>query len=180
MRLRLVGLGVAFGICLVASNAQAQDTGFSDPFFLYYGYFLPRQNALASQPQPEDFYRNQSVQRQYSAQTDVKGLYDTSSYLGQDELNPLSPFGLRSGSTRMVRTVATGLPTTARGPSHNAPSNRFLSHGAYFPTIRSGSGRRPPGSGAAAGLSTAGAAGYGGGTGRSPLIPPMTPSARPR
>lgn len=141
MRLRLVGLCVAFGLSLFAtSTARAQDTGFSDPFFLYYSYFLPRQNALAAQPQPEDFFRNQSFQRQAAAQNDRAGLYDNGSYLGQDELDPMKPYGRQGGSSRSVRTVATGLPSTVSKKGHSAPGQSFQRHNAYFPTIRSGMG----------------------------------------
>ena len=102
MRLRLVGLGVAFGLSLFAtSTAHAQDSGFSDPFFLYYSFFLPRQNALAAQGQPEDFFRNQSLQRQSAAQGDRAGLFDPTSTLGQEDLDPNRSFGRQSGSSRV-------------------------------------------------------------------------------
>ena len=85
MRSRRIGLGaLVFGLLACGSSARAQDGGFSDPFFLYYGYFLPRQSALASQSQPEDFYRGQAAQRSYAAQTDRAGLYDPSSSIGLD------------------------------------------------------------------------------------------------
>jgi hypothetical protein len=142
MRIRLLGLGLAFGLSLFASSARAQDAGFSDPFFLYYGFFLPRQNALASQAQPEDFYRNQGLQRQYAAQVDRSGLYGENGYIGQEELNPLSPFGTRSGSTRMVRTVPQGLRTTVSLRGHSAPPDTFQQTRNYFPGQRSGMGPR--------------------------------------
>ena len=141
MRLRLVGLSVAFGLSLFAtSNAHAQDSGFSDPFFLYYSFFLPRQNALASQGQPEDFFRNQSLQRQTAAQGD-RGLYDSISAPGQEELDPMRPYGRQSGSSRTVRTVSAGLRTTVSLRGHSAPADNFQRTGAYFPGMRSGMGR---------------------------------------
>lgn len=165
MRLRLVGLGVAFGFSLFATTtARAQDTGFSDPFFLYYSYFLPRQNALASQAQPEDFYRNQSLQRQSAAQSDRAGLFEPISSLGQDDLDPNRPFGRQSGSSRTVRTVSAGIRTTVSLRGHSAPTDTFQRTGAFFPGIRSGRGRG------------ARAAGFGGGSAlgapaRSSLVP---------
>jgi hypothetical protein len=177
MRVRLLGLAVAFGLSLLATSARAQD-GFSDPFFLYYGYFLPRQNALASQGQPEDFYRNQGLQRQYAAQTDRSALYGDNGYLGQDELNPLSEFGKRSGSTRMVRTVPKGLRTTVSLKGHSAPPDQFQQTKSYFPGMRNGMGPRPQGAVSLNG--GVGSVGRGGGGGMSPLVPGNggMPSAR--
>ena len=158
MRTRWIGLGaLMLGLsALGGSTAKAQDGGFSDPFFLYYGYFLPRQNALAHQAQPEDLYRAQAVQRTYAATTDRQGLYDPSSAIGYDELDPLRPFGTRTGSSRLTPTVPTGLRTSIARTGHSAPRSYFTNHGSYFPSIRSGSGspsRRGPAvsSGAAAG-----------------------------
>ena len=172
MRVRLIGLAVVFGASLVATSAHAQD-GFSDPFFLYYGYFLPRQNALASQAQPEDFYRNQGLQRQYAAQTDRSALYADSGYLGQEELNPLSAFGTRSGSTRMVRTVPKGLRTTVSLKGHSAPPDTFQQTKNYFPGMRPGMGVRPQGGGLAGGPLSGGVGSVGRGStgGMSPLVP---------
>lgn len=142
MRTRLLGLAAALILGSLGSTARAQDGGFSDPFFLYYGWYLPRQNALATQPQPEDFYRAQGTQRAYQAQVaaDRAGLYDPASTIGLDELDPLRPFGTRTGSTRMVRTVATGLPTTVARAGHSAPVGHYSRVGSYYPTLRSGRG----------------------------------------
>jgi len=151
MRKLLLGFGILLGLGFLAPTAKAQDGGFSDPFFLYYGYFLPRQNALAAQGQPEDFYRAQSVQRQAAAQTDRRGLYEVAG-IGEDELDPLREFGTRSASTRMVATIPTGLRTTVSGRGHSAPPGYFARTASgpqrtYFPTLRSGAGSarsRPP------------------------------------
>lgn len=148
MRSRRIGLGaLVFGLLACGSSAHAQDAGFSDPFFLYYGYFLPRQNAMAAQGQPEDFIRARAAQRSYTAATDRAGLYDAASSIGIEELDPLRPYGTRTGSTHMARTVATGLPSSVTRRGHSAPRSHYQNHGSYFPTIRSGSGgasRRAP------------------------------------
>lgn len=148
MRLRRIGLGImALGLLSAASStARAQDGGFSDPFFLYYGYFLPRQAALATQAHPEDLYRAQAAQRNYAAAVDRSGLMDPGAGIGYDELDPNRPFGLRSGSTNMVRTTPTGLPSSVARTGHSAPRQHFANHGSYYPTIRSGvtAARRPP------------------------------------
>lgn len=144
MRAFLIGLGSVIVLGSFGTSVQAQDGGFSDPFFLYYGYFLPRQNALAAQAQPEDYYRAQSIQRQAAAQTDRQGLYDPLSSIGLDELDPLRPFGSRSGSTRMVATTPMGLRTSVSQRGHSAPGSYYARTSAagktYYPTLRSGFG----------------------------------------
>jgi len=140
MRSRLLGLAAALILSSFGSTARAQNGGFSDPFFLYYGWYLPRQSAMAAQPQPEDFYRAQGSQRAYQAQaaSDRTGLYDPAGGIGMEELDPLRPFGTRSGNTRMVRTVARGLPTTVSRSGHAAPASHFRRTGSYYPSMRSG------------------------------------------
>jgi len=139
MRPSLIGLAVVLGLGMFAPASRAQDAGFSDPFFLYYGFFLPRQAALAAQPQPEDNIRNLSVQRQASVQNDRAGLYDPIGRLGMDELDPLRPFGQRTGSSRLARTASTGLPVNH--VNGRGPAGYYNNHGSYYPTIRSGQGR---------------------------------------
>jgi hypothetical protein len=141
MRLGRIGLGIiAFGLLsATASTARAQG-GFSDPFFLYYGYFLPRQNALATQAQPEDLYRAQAAARSYAASVDRSGLYDPGSAIGLDELDPNRAYGTRTGSTNMVRTNPSGLVTSISRTSHSAPRTHFARHGSYYPGIRGGGG----------------------------------------
>ncbi len=140
---RLV-LIVALGFGLFSPSAKAQNSGFSDPFFLYYGFYLPRQAALAAQRQPEDNIRALSAQRQYTAQTDSAGLFAPIAPIGADELDPLRPFGTRSGSTRLARTSMAGLP--AGNVSGRGVSGYHNSVGSYYPTLRSGpsSARRGP------------------------------------
>jgi len=167
MRSRLLGLAAALILGSLGSTARAQDGGFSDPFFLYYGWYLPRQSALAAQPQPEDFYRNQGAQRAYQAQaaTDRSGLYDPSGTIGMDELDPLRPFGTRSSNTRMVQTSPMGLRSTVTRSASHAPASHYNRVGSYYPSMRSGRG-----AGGARGSSAVTA-------GRSPFLPsPGMPS----
>ena len=134
MRPSRIGLAVALGIGMFATSAKAQDGGFSDPFFLYYGFYLPRQAALAAQRQPEDSIRAYSAQRQYAAQTDRAGLYAPFSAVGSEDLNPLAPFGSRSGSSRLARTSAMGLP--AGNVGGHGVSGYHNSLGSYYPSQR--------------------------------------------
>ena len=140
MRLSRMAVIVTIGLGSFASSAKAQDGGFSDPFFLYYGFFLPRQAALAAQLQPEDSIRAYSAQRQYSAQSDRSGLYDPLGAVGSEDLDPLAPFGQRSGTSRLVRTTPSGVPSSNLGGRgipgyHNRVNN-------YYPTLRTGGAAR--------------------------------------
>lgn len=136
MRPSRFGLILALGLGLFVPTAKAQESGFSDPFFLYYGFYLPRQAALAAQRQPEDSIRAYSAQRQYTAQTDAAGLYEPLAPIGSDELDPLRPFGVRTGSTRMTRTSIAGLPAGNIGG--RGVAGRHNSVGSYYPTLRTG------------------------------------------
>jgi len=160
MRASLIGLAAVLGLGMFASPSRAQTTGFSDPFFLYYGFFLPRQAALAAQPQPEDNIRNLAVQRQFAIQNDRSGLYDPIGRLGVDELDPLRPFGQRSGSSPRARTAPTGMPVSH--VNGRGPAGYYNNHGSYYPTIRSGQAGRRGGSQVAT---------FGGGSRGSSLIP---------
>jgi len=174
MRRTLIGLAVVIGLSATAKSSRAQDGGFSDPFFLYYGFYLPRQAALAAQPQPDDQIRAQSAQRQYEVRSERQGLYDPGGGLGLDDLDPLRPFGQRSGSSRLARTTPTGIVSqnlTGRGPA-----GYYMRHNSYYPTMRVGRGRNAGTSGVALGGGMSAPRGMGGMGGMS--MPPTT-SIRP-
>jgi len=165
MRPTLTGLAVLLGLGLFATAASAQDGGFSDPFYLYYSFYLPRQAALAAQPGPEDEIRYNNAQRQIEVRSERAGLYEPIPAIGLDELDPMRPFGMRSGSTRMVHTSPMGMVSTnltGRGPSG------YYNHvGSYYPTLRSGSG-----TGRGARRGGGGAASFGGGKPMRSISPP--------
>ncbi len=157
MRTSLIGLAVVLGLGILAPTSRAQDTGFSDPFFLYYSFYLPRQAALAAQPQPDDQIRFNNSQRQIEVRSERAGLYEPLPAIGLDELDPMRPFGQRSGSTRLARTSPSGLISTNL-TGHGA-TGYFNRSGSYHPTLRSGQSRSARRSGAAAS--------FGGGSARS-------------
>ncbi|MDB5350239.1 MAG: hypothetical protein JWN86_1486 [Planctomycetota bacterium] len=170
MRRTLIGLAAVLGLGTFATTSHAQD-GFSDPFFLYYSFYLPRQAALAAQPTPEDFIRYNNTQRQVEVQSERRGLYEPISTIGLDELDPSRPYGARSGSSRLVRTSATGLVSSnlmGRGPA-----SHYNRTAAYYPTMRTGVGR---GGGRRAG----GAASFGGGGGGGMARVPTASGGIPR
>lgn len=164
MRPTLIGLAVVLGLGTFATTSHAQD-GFSDPFFLYYSFYLPRQAALAAQPTPEDFIRYNNTQRQVDIQSERRGLYEPIGTIGLDELDPSRPYGVRSGSSRLVRTSASGLVST--NLTGHGPASHYNRTAAYYPTMRTGLGRGRR-SGGGSGASFGGAS-----TGRSFVPNPM-------
>ena len=85
MRRFSIGLVVALGLAAVSSEARAQVpfTNVNDPFFAYYSYYLPRQQAQALQPGPEATINAAAANRQQYASTNRNGMFD--------------PFGAGSG-----------------------------------------------------------------------------------
>ena len=77
MASRIVGLAVLLGLLTLAPPARAQGLGgFDDPFTLYYGFFLPRQAALAATPRPEQTVNAMASIRQERIANERAGLYD--------------------------------------------------------------------------------------------------------
>ncbi|MBX6316008.1 MAG: hypothetical protein IRY99_24310, partial [Isosphaeraceae bacterium] len=117
--------------------------GFSDPFFLYYGWYLPRQQLLANQPGPELMLNQVSAGRQINALTERAGLYDPIGNIGQEELDPMRPFGSRSGVSRHYRPSPTGLLSTntnGAGPATYYNRTAGANGRNYFPSMRLGRG----------------------------------------
>ena len=166
MRRSLLGLMVVVGFSMVGSEARAQiGGGINDPFFAYYSFYLPRQQAQALQPGPEATINAVTANRQYYASTNRNGMFDPNSAGGDgfdsDEYFPGRPkkAGRTSGSGGMGGRAVHGGNLNGLGPKayYNSGVN------AYFPNIRAGrgknantfSGTRGRGfSGGAAGLGT--------------------------
>jgi hypothetical protein len=166
MRRVVLGLAVLAGLTAGTSTARAQNTNFSDPFFLYYGFYLPRQQALINQPGPETTIQAAQMNRQQMTVYDRAGMYSPQPGIGAAELNSDAPFAGRTMSrSPRARTTPTGvLSTNIHGLGH---SSYFSRTGVYYPTIRSGRGRsgsgRPAGGGAMMpGMGGGGMAGMGG------------------
>jgi len=159
MRHSLLGLLVVLGLSAIGSEARAQvGGGINDPFFAYYSFYLPRQQAQALQPGPEATINNWAAQRQVYAATNRNGMFDPNSSatgsldFGDDFLS--KPAGLRRN--------------TAAGPGgravHGGNLNGLGPQGyysarlnTYYPNIRTGRGRN-------ANIATIkGRGGYGGG-----------------
>ncbi|WZO96996.1 hypothetical protein EP7_004008 [Isosphaeraceae bacterium EP7] len=128
---------------LTASESRAQTTPFSnDPFALYFGFFLPRQQALANQPGPEATINENVAARQSYAVTNQGSLTDPGNpFAGADD--PFSDSGVFAGTRRpgerMPRLSSTrSLPfnhVNGAGPPQHY--NRVVH---YFPNARTGRG----------------------------------------
>jgi hypothetical protein len=142
-RLILAGVvGLSFAILAPGAHAQVSP-GFSDPFFLYYGYYLPRQAALAAAPTVQSQLNEVAIARQNYALADRAGLYgppgnmfDPESQGGAGGGDMLAPFARRGGAQRLPRIQGHfSNPTNA--------NNRSLPHfnelTGRFPTARRGS-----------------------------------------
>ncbi len=100
---------------------------------MYYGFYLPRQAALAASPRPEQTVNAMAAIRQQSALTERAGLFDPVQPFGSD-YDPQHPFADRSrGRTRLgARAVH------AAGSNGMGPPMYFNRTATYYPLQRSG------------------------------------------
>jgi hypothetical protein len=141
MRCPLWGLAVGLTFLLLApSDSPAQvvnQTLGSDPFSLYYGWYLPNQAYQASQPRPQDTINANAVSRQYSALRDRGELFEPTSPFGgaEEGLEPFGPSSLRrGGQTSRASGEHIGNPRGAGPPEYYNRTAR------YFPNMRVGRG----------------------------------------
>jgi hypothetical protein len=157
MRRILFGAAVLLALGSLPAPARAQflgGNGSGDPFFLYYGWFLPRQQALSMQPRPATTLNAMATLRQDSALVDRAGLFAGAT--SRRTFDPNTLFDAPSGGRRMGGTAAIGGQVEGNGPSryYNRTS-------AYYPGLRTGRGVNPS--------IAVGAAGGGGGGRSSPM-----------
>jgi hypothetical protein len=91
MRRLLPGLVIALGFSAASSESRAQVpfTNINDPFFAYYSFYLPRQQAQAMAPGPEATIDAVTANRQQYAATNRNGMFDpndASSGFGSSDL----------------------------------------------------------------------------------------------
>ena len=145
MRRRSLGLLAALlGLSAFASESKAQVpfTNVNDPFFAYYSFYLPRQQAQAASPGPEATINALTANRQQFAATNRNDFLDPGGsgrdFFGNDSDN----FALNSGARR--RTISS-MPSVSRFGNLNGLgpqgyyNKRELS--SYYPTLRAGRGR---------------------------------------
>lgn len=141
MRRPLLGLAVVLALAGTATESRAQfgnGQGLGgDPFSLYYGFFLPRQAALAAQPGPQATIDAASAARQSYAVTNRSGLYDPASPFGLDDLDADPGADARGGSARSTyRAPRLGGMTDRNGLNGSAPPMYFNRTAGYFPSTR--------------------------------------------
>lgn len=144
MRRTAIGAAVILGAICLGDSAHGQTSvnnggGFSDPFFLYYSWFLPRQQYLTTQAGPELSINARAAARQESVIVDRQALYERVPSLGMDDLgaDPLQPFTRQGGTSRLARTSPTGIVSQNLGGT-GPPGYYNRGVAGYFPTIRSG------------------------------------------
>lgn len=130
----LLGVFVLFAGMAAPAKAQvAVSGGFDDPFFLYYGFFIPQQAYLASIPRTEDTLRQMAISRQMQAVTDRAGLIDPAGGLGS--YDPLAAYSSRVSPVPvpMSRTGPVNMHINGLGPA-----GYYNRSAAYYPGQRSG------------------------------------------
>ncbi len=138
MRWTRFGIGVALCVLGSAVGARAQTSAgvagvLADPFTFYYGVYLPRQAALASQPRVGDTIAAYSAARQYSALTQRAGLSDPYSMPEPSAYDPMNPFGTRAPQV-LPRTMATG--GVNMNVDGHGPAQYYDRAAAYHPGSR--------------------------------------------
>ena len=151
---RLIILGLmGLGFVAVSPSAHAQagfSPGFSDPFFLYYGFYLPRQAALAAQPTTTTQLNDVAAARQSMQMQDRQGgLYGPI----QSPFDPNSPDGqFQTGGKQRLPKPQPHFAAPRNQNNRNVP--HFNELASRYPTARVGNGpnknmavRRPVGGG---------------------------------
>ena len=146
MRRFLVSLVVLLGLSALAPSSNAQNGVFSDPFSLYYGFYLPRQQVIANQRTSQDVINDAAIARQESAAmvSEREGLYDDIQPFALDELDRDRPFGRTRGLGRSYeeRPAATfGNASKGTGTSSYFGTGAARSLAQFHPGLKPGSGQ---------------------------------------
>ena len=135
MRRLWISLAFLTGFAALAPAGEAQN--FDDPFVAYFGFFLPRQAALAARPGPEMSINEISAARQVMPLTERAGLYDPPAGIGNDVYDPNHPFANR-GSVRASRLQPSGISNTNINGA--GPRDYYHRTQRYYPSLRNGRG----------------------------------------
>ncbi len=143
MRLPLLGSLIALGLSSLASEARAQVpfSNVNDPFFAYYSFYLPRQQAQANSPGPEATINALSANRQQYAATNRNDMFDPSAtgrdLFGSDagEFNP--------NSGQIKRSLSAGASRIGGNLNGLGPQGYYntRSLARYYPNLRAGRGK---------------------------------------
>jgi hypothetical protein len=140
MRRTLFGL-VVLGVAAVSSEARAQVpfTNVNDPFFAYYSFYLPRQQAQALSPGPEATINAITANRQQYAATNRNGVFDpNSAAFGTGEFS--DDFS-SNGLVRRKGVTTGGVSKHGGNLNGLGPAGYYNAANRYYPTIRTGRGK---------------------------------------
>jgi hypothetical protein len=128
---------LGFSTFAASSRAQLLGNGTDDPFFLYYGFYLPRQAALAAVPRPENTINNMAAIRQQNAVAERAGLYDPVQPFGTGAFDPSRPFADRTSPRRYG---GGGVASSGISSNGSGPPRYYTRLSNYFPGVRQGRG----------------------------------------
>ena len=167
MRFSLLGLVVALGLSATSSEALAQApfSSVSDPFFLYYGFYLPRQQAQAMSPGPEATINAVTANRQQYAATNRNGMFDPNG--ARDTLDSSDEFSAASGVKKRTMSAQQGrFVSGVHGGNLNGLGPQGYYGGgkaaAYYKDLKTGRGKNANVSVVRSRGFSGGAGGYGG------------------
>ena len=138
MRRVLCGLVALLGASGLGAEARAQVpfTNINDPFFAYYSFYLPRQQAQALQPGPEATIATITANRQAGAATNRNDFFDTNS----PGLGDNGDFAPNSGLPRQ-RGAASRASRIGGNLNGLGPAGYYNNAKQYHPTLRNGLSR---------------------------------------
>ena len=146
MRLTLLGLVILLGSSAVCSEARAQVPfgNINDPFFSYYSFYLPRQQAQALAPGPEATINAVTANRQQYAATNRNGLFDPNGS-GSGSFDAGDEFGLNGGGTRKRMSSMTQTKFGVHGGNLNGLGPQGYYGGGklvpYYRELKTGRGK---------------------------------------
>ena len=145
MRRTLPGLVVILGLSSASSEARAQVpfSNVNDPFFAYYSFYLPRQQAQALAPGPEATINAVTANRQQYAATNRNGMFDPFSS-GGPALDFGDDFSTQSSAARRRNISTVGGLYGVHGGNLNGLGPQGYYNGklnTYYRGLRAGRGK---------------------------------------
>jgi hypothetical protein len=113
-------------------------TNINDPFFAYYSFYLPRQQAQALSPGPEATINAITANRQQYAATNRTDMFDPRAQAGAfgDTGSDFTPnAGVRK------RTISAAPSRVGGNLNGLGPQGRFNAANQYYPNLRAGRGK---------------------------------------
>jgi hypothetical protein len=146
MRLSLLGLVIALGFSATSSEALAQVPfgNINDPFFAYYSFYLPRQQAQAMSPGPEATINAVTANRQQYAATNRNGMFDPNG--ARDTLDSSDEFSSAGGVRKRTMSAQSGrFVSGVHGGNLNGLGPQGFYGGSkiapYFKDLKTGRGK---------------------------------------